>query len=92
MSTERREQAESLFQVAVDLPVERRSEYLCEKCGSDEALRTDVERLLRAHESDLRDFLRPVTRQLPTGRPGDSPVCLPTDRLTGTIGHSRVER
>ena len=85
MSAERREQAEALFQVAVDLPVERRSEYLCEKCGSDAALRTDVERLLRAHESDLGDFLCSLTRQRPTGHPGDSPVRLPADHFRGPI-------
>src|SRR5262245_30693649 len=46
-----------IFKEAVKLPAERRSAYLEQACGTNHALRGEVESLLRAHE-DPRSFLR----------------------------------
>lgn len=43
--------ADSIFDAALDLPVEERAAYVARACGDDEALRAAVERLLRASES-----------------------------------------
>ncbi len=91
MNDSRRKRVEQLFQATIDLAVDRQAEFLNDHCGCDAELRTDVEQLLRAHDSDMGDFLRPLTvHQLPTTPPGDSSTPVPSDRLTATIGHYRL--
>ena len=93
MNVSRRKKAEELFQVAVDLTVDRRAEFLNDQCGSDAELRTDVEQLLHAHDSDMGDFLRTLTvHQRPTTPPGVSPTLIPSDRVAARIGHYHVQR
>src|SRR5437870_11911711 len=46
-----------IFKAAVKLSAERRAEYLDQACGTDQALRGEVESLLRAHE-DAGGFLQ----------------------------------
>ena len=58
MISDRRKRAEDLFQVAVDLAATEQTAFLQQHCGSDAALRADVEVLLHTSESDLGDFLR----------------------------------
>jgi serine/threonine protein kinase/tetratricopeptide (TPR) repeat protein len=57
MIDDRRKRAEDLFQAAADLPAGQRSRFIGERCGPDEALRAEVERLVRAHEDDTDDGL-----------------------------------
>ena len=49
MTPERLQQIEELFHSAAALEPERRSGFLAEACGGDEALRTEVESLLKFH-------------------------------------------
>ncbi|MHC5048833.1 MAG: protein kinase domain-containing protein [Planctomycetota bacterium] len=93
MSADRRRQAERLFQAVADLPAQERTGFLDQECGTDAALRADVEHLLVAFESDTGDFLDPLSiHQLPTGPCDSAPTRLSSDRLTGTISHYSVER
>ena len=74
MTGDRRKQAEELFQTAVDLPAGERGVYLQERCGSDGALRVEVDRLLGAHDAVMGDFLKsPAVGEPaePGERPGD---------------------
>ncbi|MHC5113883.1 MAG: protein kinase domain-containing protein [Planctomycetota bacterium] len=89
MSASRRKRAEELFQVAVDLPAGDRTDYLRGECGSDETLRTDVDRLLEAFDRDLGDFLSPPR---PHRSGSDEEPSPPPDRRTAKIGHYRIER
>ena len=50
MTPERWKQIERVFDVAVELPPERRDSYLDEACGGDGELRRQVEMLIRSHE------------------------------------------
>ncbi len=88
MGSDRRKKAEELFQVVLDLSVEQRAGYLDQQCGSDAALRSNVEQLVSAAESDTSDFMRSLPPIRPIARPGDPP----SDRLTEMIGRYRVER
>ncbi len=72
MISDRRKRAEDLFQVAVDLASTEQNAFLQQHCGSDAALRADVEVLLHTYESDLGDFLR--TASVSKGAdPGEQP-------------------
>jgi serine/threonine protein kinase len=57
MNGDRRREAEQVFQLAADLPAPQRADFVQERCGADEGLRGDVERLLRAYEADSGDFM-----------------------------------
>ncbi len=74
MSADELERAEELFQIAADLPAAERGEYLQEQCGEDQALREEVERLLRAHEDEGDDPLgRPAIAVTSLAEPGERP-------------------
>ena len=49
MKPERWQQVSRLFESALALEEDARSQYLCEQCGTDEALREDVEKLIASH-------------------------------------------
>ena len=51
---------EELFAEALELPPEARGKYLDEKCGSDAAMRSRIERLLKARAVDARFLERPA--------------------------------
>ena len=50
MSPERLKQVDEIFQSAIDLPSERRREFLDEACANDSNLRSEVESLISSHE------------------------------------------
>ena len=50
----------SLFEEALDRPAGERAEWLREKCGSDDRLLTEVQRLLTAHERDTGLLEQPI--------------------------------
>jgi hypothetical protein len=97
MPPERRRRTEELFQGALDLPLERREEYLRARCGDDVELLAEAQRLLRI-QGELGDFLEPL---LPpegllgpeSGDGSDAPGSEPgRSEVPDTIGHYRVER
>ncbi len=49
MKPERWQQVSRLFESAIALEENARAQYLCEQCGTDEALRKDVEKLIASH-------------------------------------------
>ena len=51
MTPERWRQLEAVFQAVLDLVPEERGQYLSAVCGEDRSLRSDIEALLRQHES-----------------------------------------
>jgi serine/threonine protein kinase/tetratricopeptide (TPR) repeat protein len=57
MDAERRKKAEALFHEAFELPLERRAEFLRERCGADTALWAEVEALLACSEAEIEDFM-----------------------------------
>ncbi|MHC4108896.1 MAG: serine/threonine protein kinase [Planctomycetota bacterium] len=86
MISDRRKRAEDLFQVAVDLAATDQATFLQQQCGSDAALRADVDVLLRTYETDLGDFLRTAVvseRADPGEQPGD---CIGPYKLLSRIG------
>jgi hypothetical protein len=50
---------EALFSQAIELPKDERAAFLEEACADDLALRSRIEELLAAHESDATIFDRP---------------------------------
>src|SRR5689334_8237615 len=57
--------AKDIFVDAIDLPPNRQDEFVRSACGADEALRTQVEGLLRAHRKPglvgpASSFVRPL--------------------------------
>jgi tetratricopeptide (TPR) repeat protein len=48
---------EELFQQAADLPADQRDEFLAKRCGGDDLLRAEVQRLLRCASEAPRGFL-----------------------------------
>lgn len=52
MTPERDQQIMDVFLAAVELPKDRRTAYLVEACGPDEALRAEVESLIEHHVPD----------------------------------------
>ncbi len=69
MSETPEDRARELFFAVIDIPAERRADFLSERCGSDEQLRADVESLL-AQDEGSGEFM-------------DAPVVTP--RLAGTV-------
>jgi serine/threonine protein kinase/tetratricopeptide (TPR) repeat protein len=76
--------ARDLFLAAVDLTPAHRPPFLTARCGSDAALRGEVERLLAAHAEPaaVLDALSADPRRLGETVPGDGDL----DRDTGTFG------
>jgi eukaryotic-like serine/threonine-protein kinase len=77
-SKERWARAKALFSEAVARPASERGAFLAEACGNDEALRTEVEALLHAHDAAGDLFERrdtPVVSALArAGVPAASPL------------------
>ncbi|MHC4732222.1 MAG: serine/threonine protein kinase, partial [Planctomycetota bacterium] len=71
---------EELFQQAADLPGSKRRQFLDEQCGSDQALRGEIETLLRHERQATGSFLerKPTTTRLPAEAAG------------AMIGHYRI--
>lgn len=63
MRAERWRQAKDVFNSAVDLPARERELFIRRACGDDEALRHDVDALLRAHESTDSFIERPAAQR-----------------------------
>jgi serine/threonine protein kinase len=58
MKSERYQQVSRLFEAALALEEDARAAYLCEQCGSDEALREEVEKLIASHrEAAAQGFM-----------------------------------
>jgi eukaryotic-like serine/threonine-protein kinase len=73
---------EAIFEAVLALPPERRAACLDQACGSNDALRRRLEKLLRSHKK-AEGFLEPmargagpgptqVVRELPSEKPGDT--------------------
>src|SRR4051794_26714812 len=45
-----RQEIESIFEAAIELPVSDRAQWLAERCGTDGTLRAEVNALIAAHE------------------------------------------
>ncbi len=69
MVAEFRRRAKQLFQAAVDLPENERETLLAAECGSNAALRTEVERLLGTSESAMGSFLQRPPLPVRSGKP-----------------------
>ncbi len=65
MTNDRRKQAEALFQITVDRTAVDRTALLRERCGSDAALRDEVEQLLRTYDAETGAFLEQPTVHRP---------------------------
>ncbi len=59
MTTEHLQRVHELFDAALQQPPQRRATYLAAACGSDDALRQEVEALLQHDSAAGDDFLRP---------------------------------
>jgi hypothetical protein len=63
MTQEQREkQINELFERAVQLPPEKRSDFLVQACGGEEALKAELESLVRHHDEAPGDSLQPSVR------------------------------
>jgi serine/threonine protein kinase len=59
---ERQTQIYELFERAVRLPPNQRSDFLVQACGGEEALQAELESLVRHHEQAAVGFLTPAVR------------------------------
>jgi serine/threonine protein kinase/Tol biopolymer transport system component len=66
MTPERWNEIERVYHAALRQPASERPAYLAEACGGDEALRAEVESLLR-YEQDAARFIEPAQPDLSTG-------------------------
>ena len=57
MSPERWSRLKEIFGTALDLPEDQRETFLIDRCGSDLALRSEIERLLEAERAPLENAL-----------------------------------
>ena len=81
MTDERWQRVKALFQSAVERPAEERDAFLAAAAGDDEALRREVDSLLRADTSDASFFDRlPVAGAAVLGDPLAAPPVSHVDR------------
>ena len=64
MGIEARITFEDIFQTACDLPPDKRSAYLNEACAGDDALRREVEELVRIYETNRTFLEKPALQDL----------------------------
>ncbi|MCG8408038.1 MAG: serine/threonine-protein kinase [Phycisphaerales bacterium] len=57
MNSDHRQRAKQLFQAAIKLPEDARAQFIADECGSDDAVRAEVQKLLGASESVMGNFL-----------------------------------
>lgn len=88
MSPETRREIERIFNEVVDEPPARQAELIEQRCGSRHALRSEVQRLLRASDEVMGDFMHVATLDAsgPDGSPG-ADGGLKLDR----VGRYRIE-
>ncbi|MCH9647820.1 MAG: serine/threonine-protein kinase [Deltaproteobacteria bacterium] len=88
LDTERWHQVDALFAAAVDLPTEKRAEFLDQSCSGDPSLRAEVLALLEAHERADAFLARPLARL------EDPPtlVARPSDETGRRLGPYRLLR
>jgi len=87
MDTERWQRIESLFLECAELDSEARHRRLDDACAGDEALRADVERMLRADKVQDDEFREAV------GQAAHDAAITAADRWSGrTLGSYRIER
>ena len=62
------QQIKEIFSEAVELPEPKRKKFLSRKCGKDETLLREVEKLLLAdsHENAVEFLEQPILKNLPT--------------------------
>ncbi len=82
MSSERWRRLDEIFQKALDLPPEKRDEFLSEACGDDDGLRKAVDSLLEADRAGEEFLEQPLI-------PSESSTPLPDG---GQLGAYRVVR
>jgi tRNA A-37 threonylcarbamoyl transferase component Bud32 len=97
VSSTQHSRAKTIFLEAVELTGDQRLSYLAEACGSDQALRREVESLLRHHTANtlLSGNLRAATSTLPLdSTPQDTPHrrWLETGRVTAALLGNRRRR
>jgi serine/threonine protein kinase/Tfp pilus assembly protein PilF len=88
MGKTRLDQIENIYQAAADQPPDKRSLFLDEACGSDEALRHEVESLLH-YDGQSADFIDSPPALLAAeifGKDDERPPL-----LGGQVGHYKIE-
>src|SRR5580658_10288074 len=85
---ERWEEAEYLFDAAVDLPLDRRAHFLDEACGGDTQLLRQVEDLLAADSKGGEGILAAIEREAQSlfGHEGTVGSRIGAYRIVGEIG------
>jgi len=84
-SSARYRRVEDAFQRAVDLPEDRRAEFLTRECGTDQALRDEVEALLRSYAAAGDIFDRPLYDR-PLANEASDPVRIGRYRIQRKLG------
>ncbi len=88
MTPDRWNKIDQIFDVAMELPLERRASYLDEACAGDEELRKEVESLLVAHEKS-GTFIETTPAK---GMAAAFSLQFSPEALIGrTLGHYRIE-
>jgi hypothetical protein len=84
---ERWRQLEQLYHRALEIPADRRSAFLEEACGADEALRQEVESLIAYETRAARDFTTRRHEVLPW-MVGSNSTAEPQARIRVAVGDS----
>ena len=95
MKSQRLQRIDEVFQFALDLPAERRRDFLDAACGGDAELRDEVESLLAAHQeagSFIEDSASDVAAALLESKPTRAVQVgqYKTERLLGEGGMGKV--
>lgn len=87
MSTERWERTKRILEAALQVAPDRRQAYLDAACGSDGALRADVESLIASHDAAGSKFLAAAAADVLDLTPASHP---PETLIKPIIGHYRL--
>ncbi|PWU02743.1 MAG: hypothetical protein C5B51_20310 [Terriglobia bacterium] len=87
LTSEEWERVKELFASVVDRPPETRAAFLANACGSDTAVREEVERLLAEHAA-AGDFLAQPAIALT--QPAGTAAAFPTEMIGRTVSHYEI--
>ncbi|HMV52051.1 MAG TPA: hypothetical protein PKD31_30180, partial [Blastocatellia bacterium] len=92
LALENQPSLDDVFQTACDLPLEKRKAYLDEVCAGNDALRREVEGLLKYDTADNSFLEQPAIQQMATQFAKPAPKPSPSSPMIGKqIANYRIQ-